>query len=267
MAREGSNSAATDGANAEPLAPAPVAQRSVDRAIESRRAVYEDEVRRLVHAAFELIRQTGTLEPRVGEIVASAGLSNQAFYKHFRSKDELLLAVLDDGIRTLRGYIEHRMSKETSPERKVRSWIDGVLEQALNAEAASATRPFAMSRARLLDLFPDEVLESEAQLTRLLRDAIGEACESGELPGCDPERDARLVYNLAMGWLERELPDLGQSDHSDQSAQSGQSGQSGQSDQSGPSDHSGQSDKPAQSQADADHLAEFAMRGLARGGA
>jgi AcrR family transcriptional regulator len=219
--------------SADSGARAPVAQRSVERAIERRRATYADEVRRLMQSAFELIRRTGTLEPRVGEIVRDAGLSNQAFYKHFRSKDELLLAVLDDGIGTLRDYLDHRMSKQTSPLHRIRAWISGVLEQALNADAASATRPFAMSRARLLDLFPEEVRESEAQLTRLLRGAIEAAAEAGELPHRDSERDARLIYNLAMGWLERELSDR---------------------------------DAPAPAQADADHLVEFAMRGLARGG-
>ena len=83
-----------------------MASRAVDRAMEQRRAVYEQEVTRLVDASFKLIRDTGNLEPRVSEIVAEAGLSNQAFYKHFRSKDELLLAVLDEGSRMLKGYLE-----------------------------------------------------------------------------------------------------------------------------------------------------------------
>ena len=214
------------------VSPAPVVERSVNRSIERRRSVYEDEVRRLVQAAFELIRQTGTLEPRVVEILQEAGLSNQAFYKHFRSKDELLLAVLDDGIRTLRGYLEHRMLKETSPLRRIRRWIEGVLRQALNPEAAAATRPFVMSRARLMEHFPEEVTQSEVQLTRLLRDSIEAAAEAEELRGCDPERDARLVYQLAMGWLERQLANPA---------------------------------RPANRRADADHLVEFVMRGLARG--
>jgi len=215
-----------------PRASRPLALRSVDRAIERRRATYEAEVRRLVQASFDLVRRDGSLEPRVSEIVAEAGLSNQAFYKHFRSKDELLLAVLDDGIRLLRSYLEHQMAKARSAEGKIRSWIKGVLEQALNAEAAPATRPFAMSRARLSERFPEEVATSEHQLTNLLRDAIEEAVASGELPDADPARDAALIYNLAMGWLERKLADPA----------------------------------PAR-RADANHLVEFAMHGLRRAGA
>ena len=102
----------------------PLALRSVERTMERRRATYEEEVRRLVSASFELVRRDGSLEPRVGEIVAEAGLSNQAFYKHFRSKDELLLAVLDEGIRILRTYLEHQMLKVDTPESKARRCCD-----------------------------------------------------------------------------------------------------------------------------------------------
>jgi AcrR family transcriptional regulator len=211
-------------------APHPLALRSVDRAIERRRAAYEEEVRRLLQAGFELVRREGVLEPRVDEIVAEAGLSNQAFYRHFRSKDELLLALLDDGICTLRSYVDHRMSKARTPERKIRSWIAGVLEQALNEDAASATRPFTVSRARLAERFPEEVRESEAQLTALLRAAIQEAVDAGQLEHADPQRDSEIISNLARGWWERKLSEA----------------------------------VPAK-RADSEHLIAFALHGLKRG--
>jgi len=182
-----------------------LAQRSVERALEGRRVAYADEVRRLVEASFRIVAETGQLEPRVSEIVRAAGLSNHAFYKHFRSKSELMVAVLDDGIRQLSGYLQHRMEGVDSPEQRVRRWLEGLCEQALNPEAAAATRPFALSRAHLAELFPEEVAESERRLTALLREQIEAAVEAGELPQADPVRDAELLYDLAMGWLQRKL--------------------------------------------------------------
>lgn len=182
-----------------------VASRAVERAMEDRRAAYEQEVSRLVNASFRLIRDTGKLEPRVSEIVAEAGLSNQAFYKHFRSKDELLLAVLDEGSHMLKDYLEHKVGKAKTPKQKIRYWIDGMLAQVMNAEAAHSTRPFALSRARLSELFPEEVMESERQVAAILRDAIAEGVESGELPGADAERDADIIHKLVLSWVERQL--------------------------------------------------------------
>ncbi len=200
----------------------------MERALRSRRATYEDEVRRLIAASFALIRESGALEPRVSEIVRRAGLSNQAFYRHFRSKDELLLAVLDEGVTILEGYLEHRMASLSSPDERVRAWMEGMLEQVLDPTAAAATRPFALSRARLADLFPGEVQESEQRLTAMLRDALHEA--SGVLRSADPQRDAETLYDLAMGWMQRRLAQPGLA-----------------------------------TRADADALTEFALHGIRRG--
>jgi len=183
----------------------PVAARSARRALELREARHDDAVRRLVAASFALIRETGSLEPSVAAIVERAGLSNQAFYRHFHSKDELLLGVLDEGFRLLAGYLAHRVEGAADAEAKIRAWIGGVLEQALQGEVAAATRPFAVSRARLAELFPEEVAESERTLIASLRDALAGAVASGALPGADPERDASAIYTLAFGWVERKL--------------------------------------------------------------
>jgi AcrR family transcriptional regulator len=188
----------------------------VERALRSRRASYEDEVRRLIAASFALIREGGALEPRVSEIVRRAGLSNQAFYRHFRSKDELLLAVLDEGVTILEGYLEHRMASASSAEDRVRAWIEGMLEQVLDPAAAAATRPFALSRARLADLFPGEVAESEQRLTAMLRDALHET--GGTLRSADAQRDAESLYDLALGWMQRRLAQPGLATRADADA-------------------------------------------------
>lgn len=182
-----------------------LASRSLDRSLERRRRAYADEIRRLLDASSGLIRRSGRLEPTVGAIVSQAGLSNQAFYRHFRSKDELLLAVLERGVRQLLGYLEHRLSRAASPSGRVRAWMAGIHEQALNPEAAAATRPFVLSRARLLELFPEEVAQTELQLAAPLRDALGQGLASGELPAARPDADARTLYDLSMGWVQRRL--------------------------------------------------------------
>ena len=169
----------------------------MERSLASRRASYEEEVRRLIAASFDLIRESGALEPRVSAIVRRARLSNQAFYRHFRSKDELLLAVLDEGVAILESYLRHRMAGATTATGRVRAWMEGMLEQVLDAEAAAATRPFALSRARLAELFPSEVEASEQRLRALLRDALQEA--GAELPRAVPDRDAETLYGPGHG--------------------------------------------------------------------
>ena len=94
-----------------------------------------------------------------------AGLSNQAFYRHFASKDALLLAVLADGQRQLVGVPRAGGSRSASdPTEQVQRWISGVMAQARDRDAAEATRPFACNSARLADLFPADLAASRAEM-------------------------------------------------------------------------------------------------------
>ncbi|MCU1375660.1 MAG: putative transcriptional regulator, TetR family [Actinomycetia bacterium] len=104
----------------------------------SRGSGYAAEVRRLLDAGREVMARCGTSSrPRVADIVAAAGLSNDAFYRHFASKDALVAAILEDGTTRLHGYLAHQMDKEATPEGKVRRWVEGVLAQAADDSAAT----------------------------------------------------------------------------------------------------------------------------------
>ena len=82
--------------------PDDVATRIANRTLARRAPDYPAEVRRLLDAGREVMRRGGTSSrPRVADIVAEAGLSNDAFYRHFASKDALVAAILEDGTERL----------------------------------------------------------------------------------------------------------------------------------------------------------------------
>lgn len=177
---------------------ASVAEDLADRALDGRRAAYAEEVRRLIDAAYAVMRTTGDIEPRVGDVVRAAGLSNQAFYRHFRSKDELLLAVLTDGRRRLVASLTARMARAEPGAPRVAAWIEGVLAQARNRDAAENTRPFAVNGSRIADRFPAEWNASRDELLAPLRGAVVDA-------GGDRTRDPEALYDLAFGAMESAL--------------------------------------------------------------
>ena len=111
-----------------------MAQRVAQQTLQRRGADYADEVRRLLDAALQVMQRTPG-RARVADIVAEAGLSNDAFYRHFPSKDALVAALLDDGAERLRSYLEHQMTKERTPERRIRRGVEGVVGQADDAIA------------------------------------------------------------------------------------------------------------------------------------
>jgi AcrR family transcriptional regulator len=123
--------------NSIPAPPEDLASRIAHQTLARRGADYAGEVRRLLDAALEVIREHGTSSrPRVADIVAAAGLSNDAFYRHFPSRDALVTALLEDGTERLAGYLRHQMEKESSPQEQVRRWVEGVLSQTKREIAA-----------------------------------------------------------------------------------------------------------------------------------
>jgi AcrR family transcriptional regulator len=164
---------------------------------------YVQEVQRIVDATYRVIARTGSFDPKLRDILRESDLSTQAFYKHFRSKDELMLIVLDDGRRRLVGYLAHRMEKADSAAGKVRAWVEGVLAQAEEADVAARTRPFLAHQDRLAEQFPAEQQQSVDLLIGLLRDSIS------DLPGTrsrlSTTRDAEAVYQLTFGTLHWHL--------------------------------------------------------------
>jgi hypothetical protein len=81
---------------------------------------------------------------------------------------------------------------------RVRAWIEGVLEQARNDEAAANTRPFAVNGDRLADRFPEPSAHSRELVVAPLRAAVADL-------GGDPQRDADAIYQLAFGCMNDAL--------------------------------------------------------------
>jgi AcrR family transcriptional regulator len=171
-----------------------VAARVAAQTLATRGEAYANEVRRLLDAALEAMRRCGTTSrPRVADIVAAAGLSNEAFYRHFPSKDALVAALLDDGAGRLRSYLEYQMAKARGPEQQVRRWIEGVLAQS-DDDIAATTRAVLWNGGSAGPESSGRHFAS-ASVGALLRGPLA------ELGSTDPELDASLVAHAVFGLL------------------------------------------------------------------
>lgn len=172
-----------------------LADRIAQRALAKRSAVYAGEVRRLLDAGLEVMRSCGTTtRPRVSDIVAAAGLSNEAFYRHFPSKDALVAAILEDGAERLTSYVAHQMDKAPTPEGKVRRWVEGILSQAVDDDIAAATLAVLWNGRGIEGQLPGRT-SMDAPLADLLRSPFADR-------GSDrPEFDASLASHAVIGML------------------------------------------------------------------
>ena len=173
-----------------------VAARVARQTLDRRGADYAEEVRRLLDAGLAVMRRCGTeSRPRVADIVAEAGLSNDAFYRHFPSKDALVAAILEDGNVRLGAYVAHQMTKSTTPEGQVRRWVEGVMSQA-DDDIAATTLAVMWNAGGPLTGAPAASADPIATPLRGPLAALGCA---------DPELDARLLTHATVGCLSEHL--------------------------------------------------------------
>jgi AcrR family transcriptional regulator len=173
-----------------------VASELAHQSLASREAQYASEVRRLVDAALEVMRRSGTAaSPRVADIVAAAGLSNDAFYRHFASKEALVAAILEDGSARLSSYLDHQMAKASKPSDQVRRFVEGVMSQAADEDIAATTRAVLWNGGTLSVRLGSSRSSPAASLAPLLREPFA------QLGSADPDADAMLVAHAAVGTL------------------------------------------------------------------
>jgi AcrR family transcriptional regulator len=173
-----------------------LASRIAQQTLARREAGYATEVRRLLDAALAEMRRCGTTSrPRVADIVAAAGLSNDAFYRHFPSKDALVAAILEDGTERLRSYLDHQMSKEATPAGKVRRWVEGVLAQAADEDIAATTLAVLWNGGSVGEGLPSGRPSAAAPLATLLGEPFA------ALGSADPDLDAALAAHAVVGLL------------------------------------------------------------------
>src|SRR3954469_16943341 len=101
------------------------------------------ERRALIDAGLAVLRRRGSEGCTVADVLAEAGLSTRAFYRHFGSKDELILAIYKRDSLASSARLRDRMTASTSARVALEVWIDETLALGFAASRARRTRPLA----------------------------------------------------------------------------------------------------------------------------
>src|SRR5262245_37399930 len=176
-----------------------VSERAAARSVASHRHRAEVEVRALIDAGLAVLRRQGTAGLTVADVLAEAGLSTRAFYRHFRSKDELVLAVYEEEARRRHAELTARLDRARSPRAALETWVDEMLALGFDARRARRTRVLAREGARSQADFPEEfaaiVAGAVEPLIAVLR----------ALPSPDPVADAWSVYAVTWELVQQKL--------------------------------------------------------------
>ena len=149
------------------------------------------EVRAHLRAARTVIAATG--RARVADIVAEAGLSNDAFYRHFPSKDALVAALSEEATERIAARLARQMAETTDPAEQVRRWVEGTLAQARDASARANVAVLGASSNANTAIATGDHAPVRAPLAQLLHAPFA------ELGSADPALDAELVTHAVTG--------------------------------------------------------------------
>lgn len=178
------------------FATAGVAQRVAARTLRTRERQARSEVRRLLDAALAVLAERGLDDLTVGEVLARAGLGTRAFYRHFASKDELLLALYAAETEAAAARRAAAVAAAPTGRAALEAWLDDALSLVFDRRRAARTRVLRAEFLRLASRHPgefDRIVGSElGPLVAILERGRSD----GTLPGADPQLDALTVYGL-----------------------------------------------------------------------
>jgi AcrR family transcriptional regulator len=190
--------------------------------------------RELVEVAAQLFSQRGYHAVGINDISGELGLSGPAFYRHFRSKEELLVAVLDECITVHLEEVREIVTSVVDPGATLRAivanHVDFVFDQTGNITTwrtdFASLPPADRSRLRYLQrLYTEEWVRTVRRLRPDLElDEVRAMCGaaisllqsptefSSQLP--EPAHKA-LLLRMALNALSGEVVDLGR-EHPDE---------------------------------------------------
>ncbi|SEG85089.1 DNA-binding transcriptional regulator, AcrR family [Thermomonospora echinospora] len=173
------------------------AERAVRRRVAALEEAAQSDVRALMEAGLALmIAGDGRRGPRVADIVAAAGLSNDSFYRYFAGKDALVEAIVDQGARTVVGYVRHRIAAVRDPAEQLRVGVAAIMKQVSDADLATKTRAVLGNSTRMAQGSP--------HVSVMLVDALAElfAAPAAGLGADEPEQVARTIAGTVFAAMQ-----------------------------------------------------------------
>jgi AcrR family transcriptional regulator len=120
--------------------------RSMTRSLRSARVRAHARSDRFVAAATELLREKGTTDFTVQEVVERSRMSIRTFYKYFASKQDLMVAVSETVVaREAVPRLQARIEQHRDPLLRLRAFIEALVE--LTAETTPPTSPGPCARS------------------------------------------------------------------------------------------------------------------------
>jgi len=156
----------------------------------------------IIRAAHRLIgRDTGGATP-IEDILRGAGVNRRTFYRHFPSKDALVLAMQHEAGELLRQALWSATGRAADGRAAVVAWIEEYLAVGWDTRRLREGRTFLAPEVGLVAGIAAAMEDIHARHRAVLEAALRRARTDRTLPAAEPERDAFAIHAVALRCLE-----------------------------------------------------------------
>jgi AcrR family transcriptional regulator len=171
----------------------------------------------ILDAAMVVMRRNGFAEAKITDILQEAGLSNRAFYRHFSSKDELLLGMCGRDIAYVVRQLRTTISQAPDPVTALHAYVDAYLRTFLGPSDPDRIAVLGSDSARRAEGYDTEVRRLDRLVAEPLLEVLREGAATGKFRSDEPDVDGYTIYLLLQGMLG--MPAEIRPDHEEATAQ------------------------------------------------
>lgn len=156
----------------------------------------------IVEATFACLAEPHDGPIPVAAILSRAGVSSRAFYRHFQSKDELFLAMLDDVTERLAVLLDAiAAGAGIAPLDRLRAWLDQMFTLAMDSDLHRYLAVLDCDEMRSAKGYREARELSRSRRESSLVEILAAGRADGSFPLAEPESDAIAIAAL----VSREL--------------------------------------------------------------
>ena len=164
----------------------------------TRRFDSETEVNLLFDATLTTLRRNDYRDVSITDILQEAGLSTRSFYRHFESKDELLLTLYRRDAESATERLRDRVRKAATPPEALKAWIEELLSFRFDRRKAERVALLGAPGARRADGYAMEAINAARLLSSPLRELLEAGRTDGSFPAADPKLHTEMIRAIVF---------------------------------------------------------------------
>jgi AcrR family transcriptional regulator len=148
---------------------------------------------RIMQAAYRRLAVRNGRGVSVTDVLTEAGLSTRAFYRHFASKDDLLLAMFRRDSERVLAELQTMATKAAGPGEALRRWIAGYIRLTTETKRRQHVLVLSSHEAQQAAGYDAEKARFMAAQEAALAHILHRGRDDGSFPWAVPEADARAI--------------------------------------------------------------------------